>query len=248
MYVSVDKEHLIFLHKHPNGTVVSLLAFIEAPHVAVSVFPCTEARDFKRFTDLELLKLYQNTTGGANPGFYRPGLEQICLNAVQALPETKAVAWEVDVQSRTIADGDCDRYVYVQGSMKPAPVNELFAPGLRAAVAPELVQAAAALRGRAAGITQASAAGIAPTGRDRPVQATRVAAPGPVGAAPRGGQREVIWACADKAWEAAGKPVAVPRVIELRKSMMDTLEAQGIKRTSASSELGNWMKSRVLAK
>ena len=49
----------------------------------------------------------------------------------------------------------------------------------------------------------------------------------------------------DQLWEKAGKPMDAKVVLALRKTCMDELEAQALaKRSSASSELGNWMKAR----
>ncbi len=240
MFVSVDRENLVFLHKHTRQDVVSGLVDIEAPHVATSVIPCEQPADFRGFTDYELLKLYKHSTGTNNPvGYYRPGLENLCLKAAQSLPCNDATAWEVDRQRHAIAENDPGRYRYVKGSLSPAPVEDLFETvPLRATVAAGEVAAAT--------VAQATP-GIAATGPDRQRTPTPRAA-APIGAVPRGGQREIIWSCADKFWEAAGKPVALPVILTMRKQIMDTLEQQGVKRTSASSELGNWQKARVAAK
>ena len=251
MFLSIDKENLLFLHKHPKQIVVSLLAEIEAAQVPISIIPCDGPAAFAYFTDLELLKLYRNTTGSDRPGFYRPGLEMACYCAAAAVPISDVIAWEVDLQWRSIPVGDRDgRYKYIKGSPIPQRVDELWQCNpLKATLPPEIESHAVALRLPPAA-TPATAAGIAPRGRDRPVAAARVAAQTPISAnagAPRGGQREIIWGCADEVWGDAGSPTSVPRVLELRKRMMDILEAKDIKRTSASSELGNWMKVRVLS-
>ena len=83
-----------------------------------------------------------------------------------------------------------------------------------------------------------SSAAQAGTGRDRvPVNT--------VAPARTAGVRGVIWDHADKVWEAAGKPTNKGVVMALRKQMMTELEGMGVKRTSSSNELGNWMKARV---
>jgi len=57
--------------------------------------------------------------------------------------------------------------------------------------------------------------------------------------------REKIWAVADRMWEEAGRPTDKSKVLALRKQIMDTLEQDGVKRTSSSNELGNWQKARI---
>lgn len=59
------------------------------------------------------------------------------------------------------------------------------------------------------------------------------------------GVRAIIWDHADKVWSAAGSPSDKATVLALRKQMMAELENQGVKRTSSSNELGNWMKTRI---
>src|SRR5690349_15902593 len=134
MFVAVDLTNLVFLHKHSEQRVVSMLADLEAPHVAVRVIPFDH---YAGFTDYELLKLYHNTTGSNIRSFFRPGLELVCTKAAAALPETDAVAFEVDIQRRAVPEGDRGRYQYVKGSMQPRPVDELFpSPVLRGTIAP----------------------------------------------------------------------------------------------------------------
>jgi hypothetical protein len=64
--------------------------------------------------------------------------------------------------------------------------------------------------------------------------------------APRTGNRAVIWEVADRMWNEAGSPLDVPRMLELRKAIMDNLGAEhGIKRTTSSTALGEWQKARL---
>ena len=63
--------------------------------------------------------------------------------------------------------------------------------------------------------------------------------------APSGGARPTIWAHADAAWEAAGKPMAKDAVLAMRKRWMIELEEQGIAKTTSSTALGDWMKNRL---
>lgn len=252
MYISVNKDSMCFLHKHNDCRVVRSLAELESPHAHIVIFPCNDNDEVTwcRFTDLELLKLYRNTTGSLTLGFYRPGLENLCYKAASALPDSDAVAWEIDIQVRSLSEGDTGRYRYVKGSTIPAPVDELFnEPCFQSKLALTDEAHAATLRPKAVAYTQpTSAPGIAPTGRDHPVANSSARGATAAATIPRGGQRHVIWEVADEHWQTAGKPLEISKVVKLRSLMMDVLETRGIKRTSASSELGNWMKVRVLAK
>ncbi len=62
----------------------------------------------------------------------------------------------------------------------------------------------------------------------------------------RGAVRDQIWAVGDAIWEAAGKPTDKKVVLKLRKVAMEQLEKEfGVKVTTSSNELGNWMKARL---
>lgn len=62
------------------------------------------------------------------------------------------------------------------------------------------------------------------------------------------GAKAVIFELADKAWEAAGKPMDTKEVLKLRKQWMNDWEAnEGIKKTTASSTLGLWQKERLIS-
>lgn len=60
--------------------------------------------------------------------------------------------------------------------------------------------------------------------------------------------KERVWAAADVAWVAAGKPTDKKEVLALRKVLMNELELLGIKRTTASVELGNWQAVKIVQK
>lgn len=55
--------------------------------------------------------------------------------------------------------------------------------------------------------------------------------------------KDQIHGIANEMWNAAGRPTDITVLRKLRKTMMDVLEQQGVKRTSASTELGQWQKS-----
>ncbi|QIW90779.1 UNVERIFIED_ORG: hypothetical protein GCAPEGMB_00461 [Vibrio phage V07] len=59
------------------------------------------------------------------------------------------------------------------------------------------------------------------------------------------GAKERIFELADEAWKAAGSPTDLSVVLKLRKQWMNDWEALGIKKTTASSTLGAWQKSRL---
>lgn len=64
--------------------------------------------------------------------------------------------------------------------------------------------------------------------------------------APKGGTSNLIWDVADEMWMNAGKPQEKTDVLALRKKIMQELEtAHGVKKNTASNELGKWQKARI---
>ena len=52
----------------------------------------------------------------------------------------------------------------------------------------------------------------------------------------------LIHKVANEMWSTVGRSTEVKRLLKLRRSIMDRLETMDVKRTTASSELGNWQK------
>lgn len=59
------------------------------------------------------------------------------------------------------------------------------------------------------------------------------------------GSRIQIWKRAEELWSAAGKPTDKKIVLKLRIEWMKILEKEGVKRNTASGELGQWMKTKT---
>jgi hypothetical protein len=225
MYVLVNCDKMVFAYKHANNSALGNLAHIEIAHSAVAIFPVDHLGSYARFTDLELKFLHRNTAGVDHIGFSRDHLLQAVMQLGMALPESVFNAFEVEVQARKISMADQGFYRYVKGSSSPARLQELFEPE------PLALQPG----------TPLPVAPVLPAS----VQAAVTVQAKPIGA-PSGGNRAVIWSVADKLWEDAGKPVDVKTVLALRKQMMSTLESDhNIKRTTSSTALGGWQKSRI---
>lgn len=245
MYVCIDRDNMQFLAKHPDHTRLSHLANIEAAHVSVFIAPCDDPRDFNQFTDLELRLLYRHTTGGDPSTAHRPMMLAHCVALAQQLPEREINGFDVEVQSNSIPDDDkTGRYAYVPGASKPQRKADLFEPERLTCQQSWSTEQVSEFAKRAPQAAIAAAGTSAPSAPRSPA-ARPGAGAAATPAAPRGGGRQVIWAHMDQIWEKAGKPTDIKIVLGLRKSCMDELEALNLaKRSSASSELGNWMKAR----
>lgn len=234
MFASIDRENMRLVHLHPEQRVVSDLAHIELSHVSVVILEATSARCWDRFTDLELKLLYRNTCGQELPGYMKADHIKRVMAAVLAAPVADVVAFEVRVQALGVKMDDKRRYRYVKGAHLAALMPDLFEPAAVQVRNPPTVAPAAPPAG--------------PTGPDlTPAAPVAPAAPAAAPSAPRapGGVAKVVFDAADAAWDAAGQPRQAQAVLKLRKEIMDKLEQQGIKRTTASTTLGAWQKLRL---
>lgn len=239
MFVSVDMDTLQFLHKHHDQIVLGGLSFLEAPHHSIRNENVNSEHFLLGMTELEIRMLYRNTTGEDPTGTEdRIMREMLAMLVSDHMPPTLALAAEVEAQIAAVED---DLYKgipwkYALGAKVPAKHIELFPLHCKPLDLVDKHKAA----------TQAPQRRAA---REAPKPRT---APPPPPAPPRAPKqrasnvRPTIWAVADEMWAAAGKPMDKATVLELRKKMYDVLEEKhGVKRTSSSNELGNWMKDRL---
>ncbi len=222
MYVSLDMQNMKIVHKHSSVNAVCGLVHIELPDVAVNVCPIDMT--VKHKTDMEIKMLFRSCFPGQADHMPVAEMKSKILQFAEEFPVTDLDELEVKRQADSIRDGDKKAYKYVKGSFRASRPAELFADATGDAVR--------------AGATVPASSAARPA---RPAAAPRA----PAGAPRAGGVREKIWAVADRMWEEAGKPTDKSRVLTLRKQMMDTLEQEGVKRTSSSNELGNWQKARI---
>lgn len=239
MFVSVDMDTLQFLHKHHDQFVLNGLSFLEAPHHSIRNENVNSEHFLLGMSALDIRMLYRNTTGedptGTDDQVMR---EMLAMLVSDHMPPTLALQAEVEAQLKAVED---DLYngipwKYALGAKVPAKAIELFPLHCKPL---DLID-------------KQKAAQLAPQRRAK--RGAPVAPPAPESApsaAPAAKQRAssvrpTIWAVADEMWEAAGKPTDKAVVLELRKKMMVELEEKkGVKRTSSSNELGNWMKARL---
>lgn len=133
MYVSIDRENMRFLHKHPRADVVANLAWIEAPHIALSVEPIDAPGFLKDLTEFELVLLYKHTSGSELVKYSGNPLRAILREMVQRLPLTQVHPEEARLQARHIPLGNKEPFRYVYGAWQPAKPGDLWQPKILSA-------------------------------------------------------------------------------------------------------------------
>lgn len=239
MFVSIDMEGLRVLHAHTDQDAVWGLVYIECADLNHIRVDSTERPHFlSSLSHLELKMLYQNITGVALPWADELALREAVGAACECLTPRQVRMSEIDAQIEFVApDVEAGRkaYKYVYGSNRAAERRELF-PLKGSPLSTERLALAQQAPQRYLP-PSAPAPPAAPVSRP---QGPRFAPPAKAGTV-----RPKIWAVADRMWEAAGRPTDKSVVLNLRRQMMTALEEEGIKKTSSSNELGNWMKDRV---
>lgn len=243
MYVSINLNHMRLMHKHADRTVIADLAWIEAHNDAYEIADLTARGFLSGRTDMELKLLYRNMTG-ADSYYGGSYLRAIIAELCERAPFTEADKIRAAAQSAYV-DKDMPHFRYVHGSSIPSRGILLWSKEESLKAEKSSDEATNASRRyksyEPAGGVPTYSARIAPEGI---VQAPRSAGgAGQAVAQPRqSGVRERIHSAANEAWESAGRPTDKVAVLALRKRIMDDLEAQGIKRNSASNELGVWQR------
>lgn len=246
MRALIDKERLVFLHVHDSATVLSWMMWLEHYDSATSIQPIDHPSDFDSFTDFELRLLYKHTTGSDHSMFGRDKWLHLVYETALKIEPLKVNINELEAQMLHVQFEDEDQYRYVPGSRVPLLVTDLYtAPAreVKADPAHEQRVSSGALQDYPAPVPFVAQGRVSGNGAGRGTGSTSTARTHVT--APRGGVRQVIWDKADTMWNEAGNPTDLSVVLKLRKQIMDALEADGVKRTSSSNELGNWQKNRL---
>ncbi len=239
MFVSINMDDLQFVHKHEDHETVSALAWLEMPHKSVTVENTDREYFLCKATALDMRILYRNTTGEDITGTDHIVVREMLATLVdEKLKPTWARREEVLAQIDAVAD-DLEAGIpwnYAVGARKPAKQEDLFRSHCSPLSGEEAIEAATRAPQRRKVLA-------APTAAPKPPPALQ---PPPTAKQRMPSVRPVIWEVADTMWREAGSPTDKAVVLELRKKMMAYLESEkGIKKTSSSNELGNWMKNRV---
>lgn len=121
MYVLINLDDMVFLHKHPKLDVICDLAHIEARHVSVLICDHSESSFLKGSTLLELQTLYKNSTGQPLPASYLlHQIRAVIADIADRLPVTDACPFEVSRQADKVDEDDERLFRYVRKAFSPA--------------------------------------------------------------------------------------------------------------------------------
>lgn len=216
MYLLLNKRDLTVPYKNENPYVLCNLAWIEIDSDDYVIAPV--GHEILRGMSLpQLQTLYLNITGNE---LVSTGLKEAWLAFIkvfESLEVTTVDQTELECQAGMLSEEMRGFFKYQRGSGKPTPAEK--------GVEPEVLHALISKMDN----------------RKTEVKTERVKV-----SSGQGSIKTIIWREADRIWELNGKPLDKGEVIKVRKLIMDELElAYSIKRTSASSELGNWHKARA---
>lgn len=221
MFVSIDMQNLNILHKHPKTSVLFNLAHIEIPKSFVKITDTVAA--VRGLTELEKKMMVRKYA----PDKLHENHEDVLCGYIEQMPIVDVDESELKLQASVIRPTDNHAYKYTKGAITK-----------RTASPPPLTPQA----------QNTTAPTLTPTPQQTPVitQIEQSEQYRQMTLKTRSsGVRDAIWDKADEMWEAAGKPTDLTTILKLRKEIMNVLEEDGIKRNSASNELGKWQKQRL---
>lgn len=240
MFVSIDMDKLVFLHKHHDHETLSGLAWLEAPDRSIMIENTARDAFLKSFSKLDLCILYKNATGAAIANSNEGNLMRFKLaQLVDNMEPRLALAEEVAAQIAAVED-DLHKgiaYSYVLGARIPGKAQELFP-----------VQAKPLSDKQEERAAQLAAAALSAPPPPPPARPVREPGTEPVCApkgAPRTSVRPIIRAAADKAWEAAGKPTDAASLKSICTSVTTSMEADGYHPTTIRIKLSEWSKEKL---
>jgi hypothetical protein len=223
MFVSIDMQNLEFLHKHYKTSVLFNLAHVEVPKSFVKILDTVAA--VRGLTELEKKMMVRKYA----PDKLHENHEEVLCGYIDAMPVVDVDESELKLQASVIRPTDNHAYKYIKGAItkrKQPTAPPPLTPQAQNTTAPTVTLAMQ----QTPAITQ-----IEQSEQYRQMTLKTRSS----------GVRDAIWEKADQMWEAAGKPTDLTTVLKLRKEIMNTLEEDGIKRNSASNELGKWQKQRL---
>jgi hypothetical protein len=234
MYVSIDMDKLVFLHKHHDHETLSALAFLEAPDRSIMIENTERGEFLHKLSRLELCLLYKNTTGAGLVSTESQTLRFQLHDVVANMKARLAIRDEVTTQVAAVEDRlyAGKAFAYVLGAKLPTAPLELL--GLPAKpLAPAQLDAAA---------HRAATAPVAPPPPPPVPAAPETPEPRQPGGARKPSVRPVVFAAADAAWAAAGKGT-LRTWEQVKADVLADMMKQGYHQTTVRIKLSEWAKA-----
>lgn len=235
MFVSIDMDKLVFLHKHHDHDTLSALSFLEAPDRSIRVESTDHETFLRGFGYVDLCMLYKNTTGATfvhqQPHVLRLQLGEV----VRGLEARLALLEEVQAQVEAV-EADLHKgiaYSYVLGAKVPGVAQELFPVTGKPLSPPKLDAIAASAPAPVSAPAPAPAAPTTPEPAAPTVRTAKVSV------------EPVARAAADRAWDAAGRPTDSDGLAAVKSTATTELLAQGYHPTTVRIKLSKWVKEKL---
>lgn len=240
-FVLLNRDALTVNYKHSDTSVLCNLAWIELQEHYHAIGEPVDV--LRGLTDMELKMLYRNITGKDITTDSRFASLQILIDLLEAMPVADVYPLELETQAACINEGQRGFFKYVKGAKRPAQIAELFNPSFTTESDPEAE--ARALAGDWPSLAKKTPV---KTHQQAPQQAqaqkparTTSAPQKEPGATTTSGK---IWALADsvrKDFEGKNRGADIAGI---KKAVVDTLLAEGINRSTITTQLSHWQKNR----
>lgn len=245
-YVAIELSKLQVLFVIDNIWAAGCMLALQCQDTdALYVGEMSRGQDWQCFTDSQLVSLFRNVTGLPSIcSMTRRQIIQVIVDAIAAIEPVKYKKHELELQCQAaeqMGEGR-PRLQYVYGAYKPAIMGDGELPFAKGFATQENIDNAKA--GKLPAFTAPQpVANPVPLPQTVTPAIAPATAPKQASTAPAGKVSAVIWDVAERIWISKGSPKEIKDIMLVRKEAMDELEKNGIKRTTASNELGNWQRN-----
>lgn len=126
MFLLIDKQRMVVVHRHESNSVLSNLAYIEMAHCPGSIFEESRRCNWAEFGYTDLSLLYEGLVGIKHSGHMKSILIDLLMRLSLTIEPSQVDAFESILQAKSIKGTDKGNYQYVWGSTKPKELEDLF--------------------------------------------------------------------------------------------------------------------------
>lgn len=241
MYVSIDMDKLVFLHKHHDHETLSGLAFLEAPDRSIMIENTERDGWFNRLSSTDMVMLYKNTTGFDMSYKWDEVQRRLMSALVDRIEPTLALADEVAAQVAAVEDQlhAGTPFKYALGAKVPAQAQELFP--LKAKPLEDKRQ-----RQIATSLPPPPPPGAVPPAPPAMTTDSAAATTSTVKGGPRPSVRPIVFAACDQELKEWGEAALRANWANHKAKLIEQLTGQGYHQTTVRIKLGEWAKEHGL--
>ena len=126
MFLLVDKQRMVIVHRHESNVTLSKIVHIEMPHCPSCIFEESHEMNWAQFSPLELMLIYEGLTDLKYVGHAIRPLISLLTRLSRTIEPSNIDGFEATLQANAIPFSDKGFYRYVHGSNKAKELDDIF--------------------------------------------------------------------------------------------------------------------------